>query len=141
MPDADALAVVAEFVEAEFEKRRLKEELTKVERSLKSLKEQVLTVFEKSGVQNMTMDGMTVYLSHQIAARLKEDRSYAVGVVRGWAPELVKEDFNMNQVSALFREQFREGGMSLADFTEELPAAIRECFDVNDWFDVRAKLA
>lgn len=141
MPDPDSFDVVAKFVATEKERRRLKEELAKVDRLLKELKERVLGVFERTGMQSVNINGMVVYLSHQIIAKLKVEREYATGILRAWAPELVKQSFNMNQVAALFREQFREGDMTLEDFLEELPEPIRACFDVNDWFDVRAKLA
>jgi len=133
------LDAVTRFVELERQKRELKAKMDELNRQIAKTKEDVLNVFERTGLQSVSVEDMTVYVAHLVGAKLRVTKDEALPVVREWAPDLVQTSFNMNRISALIREIHRqEGGRSLEELKRALPAKVLDCFDVQDWFDVRA---
>lgn len=136
----DGMALAAMLVEAEEERRALKARLEQVSANMDALKAKLLDVFTQFGVNNLSVGGMTVYMTQQIAAKVVGDRQAAVQAVKDWAPECVTENFNLNTLSALMREQMQKGGFTdPQDLLAELPASLTEHLTVSDWYDVRIR--
>jgi len=134
----EQLELFRDFVALVQRKRELEGELGAIETELKKQKEVLFPVFEENPRLRVSVDGMTVYVTRRYAAKVREgvERPRAVEILGAWMPEMVKVDMNLNTFSAFVRERVREGG--LEDFEAELPAAVAECFEIRDWFDILA---
>ncbi len=134
----ETLPLFRQFVALTERKRILEGELTLVKQELDKQKEVLFPVFEENPRLRVSVDGMTVYITHRFAARLRDgsDRARAAEALSAWAPELVKPDFNLNTVSAFLRERVKEQGKE--DMVAEIPQALGEFFEIKDWFDINA---
>jgi len=122
-------SIFAELVELTRRKRALDAELLTVNGAIKEMNRRVLKEFEKSedggGIDRITVNGGTVSLVHEIRAKREEgvdpeliNESLRAAGLSGY----LQETFNLNTLSAHFRELVREEG---GDITKvKVPAGI-----------------
>jgi hypothetical protein len=121
------------FTELETRRRQLQEELRAVDAESLELEAELLSEFERAGIQNMKVNGVTVYLHRQVWANAREgdyDRACAALLDAG-LPELVERRFNTNRLSAWVRERTREG--------EEIPDALKDGIEISERFSIRTR--
>lgn len=122
-------SIFAELVELTRRKRALDTELLSVNGAIKEMNKRVLREFEKGddggGLDRIRVAGGTVYLSHEIRAKREEgvdpeviNESLRAAGLEGY----LQESFNLNTLSAHFRELVKEEG---GDVTKvRVPAGI-----------------
>ena len=144
----DGLALARELVRVDGERRELNDRLKVVNEEVRQLKKLVFAAFEAAGVKRVTVDGMTCYVQHRIAAKLADgaDRDSATVALEQWRPELVSKGYNTNTLSAYIRELFRtwsegQDEVEIDGFVLSLPAQIREVFAIDDWYDMAVIVA
>jgi hypothetical protein len=113
------------YVELETLRRKHEADLKEAKSELELLQRQLLQVFEQNGIQNMKVNGMTVFLYRQLWAGIAKQGQEATVEERTTACNALKqanlgiyvyEQFNSQSISAYVREAVKNG--------DELP----ECF-------------
>jgi len=142
----DRLDLLLRFVELEKERKGLDAHLKAVKEKIVPVKEAILTQVFEAGIpfQNITLDGMTVYLHRQLWASAKTGQKEMLieALKSAGLVEFVSEQFNISTLSAWVREREREGDYStIQELTESLPEGIREAIAVAEKFDLRATAA
>lgn len=134
--DTDKLA---RFAELSARKRELQEELKQTNTELGVLEEQLLPQFENAGVQNMRINGMTVFIHRQIWAGAEDgDTERAVDALKAAGlTDYVAEKFNTNSLSAWVREQVAVADTE--DLYDALPPEFRGSISVAERFQLRAR--
>lgn len=124
---------VKTFIELETRKRELKEELERLEAEKAEIEQSLLKHFEESGIQKVSMNGMTVYLHRQIWASAKEGNKEALCNALKKSPlkDLVYITYNSNKLSAIVREYESEG--------KSLPRSIADLIEVTEQFSIRLR--
>ena len=119
-----------EFVELEKERRKLEVQLKSLKARKAKLEEHLLTEFEQAGVQNMRVDGMTVYVHRQTWANHAGNPDALVAAMRAAGMgEMVKTSVNTHTLSAWVRE--------LHSIDENIPTPIAPHISVSEKFSLR----
>jgi len=137
----DEIGILSRMVDLATERDTLKARLRQINEEFSQLEEIALTIFEQRGVQNMTINGRTLYVSHMLAAKLTGDRHEATEWVRGVAPELVAETFNLNSLSAWLREIVQEEGGNIEQVLDRLGDDFAQMFELRTWASVKVRKA
>ena len=125
--DTDALH---EFVQLEKDRRQLEAQLKSLKARKAKLEEQLLTEFEQTGVQNMRVDGMTVFIHRQTWANHAGNPAALVEAMRAAGmDEMVKVSVNTQTLSAWVRE--------LESIEEPIPEAVAPHISVSEKFSLR----
>lgn len=101
--------------------------------TLRELGNDVLDVFGRTGVQNISFEDRTVYVRHFTRAYLKDSvmRSDAAEMLKTEAPELVSEGFNLNSVSSWARKYLERMDAEPREAEDVLPDNFLEAFGVK----------
>lgn len=143
---ANEIELAKRYTELEIEKRRLDDELKEVRKQQGQVEELLLREMETSQTQSMSVGGYTIYKSHQVAAKCA-DREAATPVIQEWYPELLKYNFNMNSLSAIIRERYRDfarskGGSTRVDeFVATLPESVQNVLEIRNWQRIAVRKA
>ncbi len=125
------------FSKLKKKKEELKKKLKEVESGMKELEEQLLEDFTRAGVDKMSLDGKTFYLTSRIFVSPKkkdtEDTTMAYervceGLRDMGLDWMVTERFNVNTISAYVRELKRN--------EESLPEGFEELMNISETFKV-----
>lgn len=133
---------LARYVELEQRKRDLKNDLKDVNSEIEALEEKLLPQFEAAGVQNMRINGMTVYIHRQLWAGAPEgNREAVIGALRASGLEdYVVENFNTQSLSAWVREQVAmSDDDELEDVYDALPESFRGNVNISERFELRSR--
>lgn len=137
-----------ELAEAQKWKRRAKDELAAAEARCKELEPQALERMTEAGITKVTACGMTLYIHRQLwarpAARDDEDTDAAYGraceaLREAGLGSYVSERFNVNSLSALFRERARDQDWETPE--DLLEPALRGTIAVSEDYQVRSRKA
>ena len=129
-----AMVLLGEYAALTKEKAELNAALNGVVRRMGELEPTVLDYFAQHGVNQVRVEGVTLYPLRQQFARMKPevDRDSASAALRdAGLGDYVSETFNLNSISAFFREAERNG--------EDLHPAVHAAFDVIDKWRVGAR--
>lgn len=143
---SDQFAAMREFVELNNEKARLKERLKAIEQRIGQIEPECLNLLIELGDEdhpgNMRIAGSTVYLHPTLYARPKDgDRERtAKALVMADLGYMVKEDFNINTLSAWVRE-VKAKGDAASDAERAQLAAIEDTLEITEAWDVRTRKA
>lgn len=114
LPDGELFAQLAKLIH---ERRRLDAELDSIKRQCGEFEEIALERMMESGIQNVKVDGLTLYIHRQLWAKCAvedgEDSTTAYdracnALVEAGLPEFVQRRFNVQSLSALFRERAKQ---------------------------------
>lgn len=121
------------FTELETLRRKLQEELRAVEAESQAIETELMAEFERSGIQNMKVNGLTVYLHRQVWANARNGdyEGACTALLEAGLPELVERRFNTNRLSAWVRERTKEG--------EELPETLKQSLEISERFSLRTR--
>lgn len=125
-------------------KARLKVELDNVQARLKEMEPELINAFADEGIQNVNLDGHTVYLQAQIwASPVDGDYERACdALVAAGLGEFVGRRFNTNTLSSWVREHVRdEGGNYPDDLEQHLPVAFLGSIKAEKVWSVRTRKA
>lgn len=125
-----------EFVEMAKLKRDLEAELESVMKRMAELEQPLMESFAEQGIQNINIDGETVYLHSQIWAKVADGATkddVLVGLKAAGLGDYVNETYNSNQVSALLREW--------ADQQLPIPEPLVGKLEANEKFSLRVRKA
>jgi len=111
------MKVLKKYAELTKEKTRLNAELNKVKQEMKEIEEEVLEYFAENGIDNIKVNGLTLYPKSQVWASAKTDEELKVLIENGHA-DLVEEKVNTHSLSALVREMLEQTEQKTL---EELP--------------------
>lgn len=144
--EQDRLTLLHEFVQREKAIRKLEAMLDEEKKSSALLKDQIMRDIFESGtpMQNITIDGMNVFLHRQIRANAqKGQREQLVQALKDEGlGAMVDETFNANTLSSWVRDFEREGGArGVEEIMEQLPVSVREHISIVELFDVRARMS
>lgn len=114
--------LLKKYIDVERKKRRLESELQEVKAELQEIAEQVLDLFETTGLQNIKLDdGVTIALRTDIRARIpadKREEAYEEFKRRGF-DGLVKETIHPKTLESWVREYAGLNGVELPDWAKE----------------------
>lgn len=133
-------ARLREFVRLTNQKRELEADLRDVKARLGELEPQILDHFQQDGIQRVTVDGYTLYLSRSLYAGPKDgDKDRMIQSLQGldesWS-FLVSKTVNRNQLSARVRECEQN-----AEGQPVLPDALKDAVEVFEQFTIGARKA
>lgn len=107
------------YVEAERKKREVEEQLQEAKRALQDIAEQVLEMFETTGLQNLKLEGgVTIALRTDIRARIpadKREEAYEAFKENG-LDGLVKETIHPKTLESWVREHAGINGVELPEW-------------------------
>lgn len=139
----DQFGAAREFIELNNEKRRIDARKREIETRLSQIEDEVRhTLIEMGDEDNpgsMKLAGSTIYLARELWARPKDgDREATATALKAAGLDyMVKEDFNIQTLSAWVREVKGKGADASADEQEKL-AAIEPFLDLAEGYRVRA---
>ena len=111
--------LLKKYIEVERKKRRLESELQEVKAELQEIAEQVLDLFETTGLQNIKLDdGVTIALRTDIRARIpadKREEAYEEFKRQG-LDGLVKETIHPKTLESWVRESAGLNGVELPEW-------------------------
>lgn len=111
--------LLEKYVAAEKEKRRVEAQLQEAKKNLSKIGEQVLDMFETTGLQNLKLDdGVTIALRTDIRARIpadKREEAYEAFKEHGM-DGLVKETINPKTLESWVREYADVNGVELPEW-------------------------
>ena len=132
---ATPTALAREFAKLKSERDILEAKLDHVKARMAEIEPVLLTFFADNGMQSIKLDGVMVYVQRQIFASAQDgNKARAVRALRtAGLKELVTTGFNLNSISAVFREWERDG-------VDPHPSMAR-AFKVTEKFSIRARKA
>lgn len=142
----DQFAAMREFVDLNTEQKRLKARLSEIEARKRALEPECKNLLFELGDDedpgHMRIAGHTMYLHPDLYARPKDgDRERtARALVENGLGHLVKEDFNINSLSAWVREVKAKGDAASQQEREQL-AGILEYLELTESWSVRTRKA
>jgi hypothetical protein len=127
-------------------KRQLKAELDGVEDGLKQIQDTVLAQFTESGVNNLSLDGRTVYVACDRWPKVKGDKTALLKTMKeNGLGGFVKENFNTQSLRGVMSEWYREHEAELsaeerATFTanDAIPEAFRDVLEYSETYTVKS---
>lgn len=135
---------VAAFVSLSRQKKAIEADLRKVKDEMAQLDESLREHFVEHGLQRIgdADSGQTVYLRRSIRVKnMGDDRAEACAAMRAAGlSDYVAESFNLNSVSAYFREQIAdraEHGEVVGDPNDVLPEPLRGHIELVDDYQLR----
>jgi hypothetical protein len=134
------LTTLTEYLVARDHKARLERDLKTVRETLDGLERRLLDEFAAEGVRQKTdaQTGTTVWITRKVWARALADRTLTAEALRahgGDLAEFARLDFNVNSLSAYFRElaqQRADAHDPVLDLTELVPADLRPFIALTD---------
>jgi hypothetical protein len=96
------------FVEIDRRIKAAESEAEDLKKERVRLQAELLDEFADAGIENIRIDGQTVYAHRQVWAKTP-DKAAAVAALKALYPELVTETFNSNTLSSLLREREKAG--------------------------------
>ncbi len=106
--DIEILKQMKELLE---HKRQLQAELRRVQDQINETQPMALQEMADAGIQNMNLDGKTIYLNRSVRPKIAEGwtKEQVVQSLKNYGlSDFLKEDFNMNTLGAYFRELTQE---------------------------------
>lgn len=128
---------IKNFLALQKEREDLEKRDKELGAQLAYLEKQILTEFEQTGVNSVTIDGKVVFLYRKLVSRAKDgDKGRLIKAMRECGMEdYIKDEptYNTQSVEAWVRAQLDEG--------QEIPAALKDALDVTELFFVRTRKA
>ena len=132
------------YVTLTAQKRELMAELDELRECMDVLEAELVEAFADEGIQNVNLDGHTVYLQSQLwAGPVEGDYERACDALDACGlSEFVGRRFNSNTLSAWVREHVQtEGGNYPENIEEALPVALAGAIKVDRKWSVRVRKA
>jgi len=118
------IGLIKKFVKLERAKSALADATNRINAKIDQIREQVCDNMTDAGIQNMKVDGRTVYTVNEIwPKRLGTPEEVVAALKEADLKEYVKTGYNNQSVAALFREMDRN--------EEPLPAALKGVIEPN----------
>ena len=132
---------LARYVELDARKRELKDEQKQLNAEMRELGDKILRDFEREGIQNLNINGVTLYVHRQLWAGAAGDKQQACEALkRAGLLDYVTENFNTQSLSAWVREQVAlADDDDLEDVYDALPPEFRDAINVSERFELRAR--
>jgi hypothetical protein len=100
------ISLMKRYAKLEKAKAALSAAMDRVEAKLEPLREAVTDELIDAGIEKMTVDGRTIFIKHDIWARLLKGKPEAIKALKeAGLEEYIAENFNMNSLSAYVREK------------------------------------
>ena len=141
--------LVRRFIILDRTRKQCEAEAEGMKTALADLERELLPRFESAGLQRMTVDGVTVYIHHQLWAKaLDGNMATAVAALKTCnLGAMVEEKFNSQTLSAYVREQAKafaeqyEHGAPLAphEILARLPKPLAQAIDLTEKVNIRTR--
>lgn len=116
------VAIKNQLDELDAQMRALKAEYDKLE-------PEVIEYMTSEGIQNLAVDGRTVYVKRQIWASVNKENPFALDILRdNGLGDFIEEKVNSQRISAYVREFEKEG--------KEIPSWCLEALNITEKFSV-----
>lgn len=128
------LDLIRYWAELEHEKRALEDKLKEVKARQAQIEERVQEVFAETGMQNVRIAGLTVYLERKLWAKREEGvtmEEACAALKEAGLGDLVTEGYNSHTLSAYLRELERTN--------QPLPPELEGKITAAEVFSVRAR--
>lgn len=127
-------AFVGRFVELSKEEKKIELKLKTIKEERNLLEKQVLDYMLQNDRPRFRQGGLTVYISEDITASLKEDKEKAIDYLKAEGFEaLVKENYNTNSIKKLFKDSIKLGD-------QETQLKLSTIFDFQKHIQVKTRL-
>jgi hypothetical protein len=141
--------LVRRYITLDRTRKEHEAEVTGLMTALADLERELLPRFESAGLQRMTVDGVTVYIHHQLWAKaLGGNMPAAVEALKACElAGMVEERFNSQTLSSYIREKAKEfaaqyeHGAPLAphEILARLPAPLAAAIEVTEKVNIRTR--
>jgi hypothetical protein len=139
--------LVREWMLLDERKRQLKAELEDVEEQITQKIDAVTDEFVNSGVNNIRIDGRTVYVACDRWPKVKGDKPALVAAMKAnGLGDFVKEDFNTQSLRGVMNEWIRTRMDELTpderavfDVNDAIPEALRESLGVSEVYSIKSR--
>ncbi len=126
------VALLQEFVNMDKQKRELDTDLKQIKKRLEELEPVLLDQLAQAGIQNMKIDGVTVYILRQLWAQaLASNEEICEALRAAGLQDYVKEGYNSQSISAYFRELEKQD--------EPLPSELAGKIGTTEKFSLRTR--
>lgn len=119
------------LVELDEQKKTIEARLAIVKDDIEHIKSQLLEDFMRSGVNSISVDNATVFLTNTVRVRVKDWEKATAALYEIGAGDMVQSRANLNTLSAWARDYIEKHG--------ELPAVCAGAIEPIDDFDVRVR--
>lgn len=127
---------VKEFIRLQAEEDCLEKQLKEVKGKLGTVEKELLDEFSREGVQNININGRTVYLSRKVVARPKGGRKEVIeALIAAGLADFINTDpnYNTQSLDAYIRGQEENG--------QGIPEPLQSVLEVTELFFVRSRKA
>lgn len=124
------MELVRKLAKLEKAKAALKAAMDRIDAKLEPIRDTVTDQMIDNGISNMTVGDRTVYVRHDIWAKLLKDKPAAVEALKKAGMDIyLSESFNMNSLSAYVRERINN--------KEPLPESFKGVIDASHVYKAR----
>lgn len=120
-----------ELKELRKRKRNCESELRDIEHNINRIHDSVLEDMINEGIQNINIDGETLYISSRIWAKYENREEACKALKAANMGDIVKEGFNYITLSALLSEYSRAG--------QDLPKEFEGIIEIKEVFSVLSR--
>ena len=125
------IRLLKRFAKLEKARAALSAAMDRIDAKLDPTREAVTDALIDAGVDRMTVEGRTIFIKHDIWAKLLKGRKEAIEALKkAELEEYVAENFNMNSLSAYVREKIKNG--------EPLPKSFDGIIDASHVYKARS---
>lgn len=130
------------FIKIEEEKIALEEKLKSVKAKRDDLADKIMSSFEKQGIDNIRINGRTVYIQRQIWAGHNGDKQATCDAFKdAGLDEYISDNFNTQQISAYVREFEGDSVLTMDELLSKLPKQIQGAIKLTEKFQVKTRKA
>lgn len=145
--EMETLSLSRQFVIMARHKAELDASLKQLKARMATLQAVILSRFERDRVQNMNVDGVTLYVHSQLWAGAKDHRDATIQALKQCGyQDLVHEAFNAQTLSAIMREKREEfeaaekRPLSAEEVLDRLPSELADTVRLSEVTELRARL-
>jgi hypothetical protein len=139
--------LLREWLTLDERKRQLKADLEDVEEQIAQKIDAVTDEFINSGVNNIRIDGRTVYVACDRWPKVKGDKSVLVAAMKANSlGDFVKEDFNTQSLRGVMNEwihtrmnELTPEERAVFDVNDAIPEALRDSLGVSEVYSIKSR--
>jgi len=124
-----------EFVRLTREKRQTENALKSINEALRQLEARIIADMEANEVDNIRVDGMSIYPKRDLAVKVKCDEDDLCTAM----PNLSKRAVNRQSLKAAVREMLTDESGRWEAIPERLPENIRNLLEIDEFVRVNAR--
>lgn len=133
---------LAYFADLDSQIQGHKDQIKALEAEKGRLEARLIEEMALEGIQNMKVNGRTIYIQRQTwAGHFGDKDGLCQALIKAGMQEYVSETFNTNQLSAFVREFDPENTLTEEEIIQKLPIELQDKIKVTHRFNLRTRKA